>query len=361
MASFIYLIILLLVIDLMISKEPVESKQENFDYLILVNKEYKIPDDYLSKVDLIVVHNFLREEKNHTIENMTYQHFCELKNNLQEEENITIELDSVYRTVQRQQEIWDKYVRDEGIDYARKYPNVDMIMGNTMNCKGGNLLIPTLQEPLLINEYNDFLTRMLHHQINLYVWNKLYKRQFLLEHDLLFVDGLLYEDILWTYLLFLHLRSVLILPKVTYYYEYNQSSIVNTSFFDHKADKVISSYVTNINGILDNPPCPSNLKKNVTVDYLLFMVNFLMNGVDVLNKCSIKADVAKDFLAVRLRLFTHSLGYGRLLISLFVLLLFPPLSYLQKFKFFRHHYFDIESIINIIAHFTDFLHRKDKL
>lgn len=121
MASFIYLIILLLVIDLMISKEPVESKQENFDYLILVNKEYKIPDDYLSKVDLIVVHNFLREEKNHTIENMTYQHFCELKNNLQEEENITIELDSVYRTVQRQQEIWDKYVRDEGIDYARKY------------------------------------------------------------------------------------------------------------------------------------------------------------------------------------------------------------------------------------------------
>ena len=121
MASFIYVIILLLVLDLMISKEPVESKEEKFDYLLLVNKEYKIPDDYLSKVDLIVVENFLRKKRNHTIENMTYQYFRELKNNLQEEDNITIELDSVYRSVERQQEIWDEFVEEKGIDYTRKY------------------------------------------------------------------------------------------------------------------------------------------------------------------------------------------------------------------------------------------------
>ena len=121
MAFFLDLIIILLVLGLIISKEPVKSNEKNFNYLILVNKEYKIPDDYLSEVDLIVVENFLREKKNHTIEKTTYQYFCELKNDLKEEDNITIELDSVYRSVERQQEIWDESVKEKGIDYTRKY------------------------------------------------------------------------------------------------------------------------------------------------------------------------------------------------------------------------------------------------
>jgi hypothetical protein len=67
--------------------------------LILVNKQYKLPDDYESKVDLINVTNFLREEKTHQIERTTYEYFSKLKQKLFDEHNITIELNSVYLTV----------------------------------------------------------------------------------------------------------------------------------------------------------------------------------------------------------------------------------------------------------------------
>ena len=102
------------------NNEPNKSN-DSIDYLILVNKQYKLPDDYESKVDLINVTNFLREKKTHQIERTTYEYYSQLKQKLYDEHNITIELDSVYRSVARQQEIWDEFVREKGEEYAKKY------------------------------------------------------------------------------------------------------------------------------------------------------------------------------------------------------------------------------------------------
>lgn len=247
------------------------------------------------------------------------------------------------------------------IDHLRQYPDVDMIMGNVNNCKGGNLLIPNLQQPLLIDDCNVFFQRMLHHQIYLYAWNKLIRRSLLMDSGIFFLDGILYEDQSWSYHLFSRLSSVLLLPKVTYIYEYNPSSIVNTAFSSDKADKVVWSYTVSINYMLDNPPTPVRYARNMTVDYLLFMVNFLMNGVDVLSRCQISPATSRGFRTVRIRLLTRSLRYGRLLLSCFFLLLFPPLCYLQRFRVFRRHYYDMESVMNKLCHLTDFLHRKDRV
>ena len=120
---FFCFILLFLLIDLIFTLEPNEQNRPNeaFDYLILVNKQYKLPDGYESKVDLINVTNFLREEKTHQIERKTYDYFAQLKQKLYDEHNITIELDSVYRSVARQQEIWDEFIRTKGEEYTRKY------------------------------------------------------------------------------------------------------------------------------------------------------------------------------------------------------------------------------------------------
>lgn len=247
------------------------------------------------------------------------------------------------------------------IDNLNKNPEVDMVMGNVQNCKGGNLLIHNIMEPCLINDQTVFFQRMLRHQIYLYAWNKLIRRSILLDNAIFFIDGILYEDQSWSYQLFSHIKSVLLLPKVTYIYEYNQSSIVNTTFTLEKADKVVSSYVISINSILDNPPSPDRYRQNMTADYLLFMMNFLMNGVDVLSRCQVSSGNAAKFRSVRLRLLRRSVRYGRVLLSSFCLLLFPPLSYLQKWRFFRHHYYDLEAIVNRISHLTDFLHSKSRI
>ena len=245
------------------------------------------------------------------------------------------------------------------LDNLRLYPSIDMVIGNVKACKTGENLIHNIYAPWYIDDPNVFFTRLLHHRIYLYAWNKLIKRELLIKNNIFFENGILYEDQCWSYQLFSKVSSVLLLPHVTYIYEYNKDSIVNTSQTIEKADKVIWSYTVSINKMLDNPPALYKYKRNLTVDYLLFMVNFLMNGVDVLSKFTISKETAKDFVSVRLRLLYRSLSYGRILLFFYFFILFPPLSHLQKFRFFRHHYYDLESAVNSICHLTDFLHRKN--
>lgn len=259
----------------------------------------------------------------------------------------------------------DDYLLPESLSYflenLAQHPNVDMIMGNVENKKGGNLLMPHIAEPELMDDCNVFFYRVLHHQIYLYAWNKLIRRSVLADNHIAFLEGTLYEDQLWSYLLFSRISSVLLLPRVTYIYEYNINSIVNTTFTSEKADRVVWSYTVSCNEMLNHPPVPGRYRRNMTVDYLLFMMNFLMNGVDLSSRCEISAYVAQGFLKVRRRIFFLAMRYGRFLLALFFLLLFSPFSKVQKLRLFRHHYYDIESSVNILAHLTDFLHQKNRI
>lgn len=90
-------------------------------YLTLVNKTHPLPDDWENKVEIITVYNSLGEE--HRIEAETFVAFSELRDELLEKEDIQIELDSIYRSVAEQQEIWDEWSADPelGEDYCKQY------------------------------------------------------------------------------------------------------------------------------------------------------------------------------------------------------------------------------------------------
>ena len=94
--------------------------QENFNYLILVNKKHKLPDDYESKVNLIEVQNSFGN-RTFQIEKTTYEFFDELRKELLNNNKIQIELDSVYRSVAEQQRIWDEFMEKYGENYTKNY------------------------------------------------------------------------------------------------------------------------------------------------------------------------------------------------------------------------------------------------
>ncbi|MBQ9355668.1 MAG: glycosyltransferase family 2 protein [Prevotella sp.] len=254
----------------------------------------------------------------------------------------------------------DDYLTDGSmqyfIDMLGQHPGADMVMGNVRNCKDGSLLISGIEEPRLLDDPNVFFPDMLHHRIYLYAWNKLIRREVLTENGILFEEGILYEDQLWSYQLFKCLSSVLLLPKVTYVYENNASSIVNTTFTPEKASKALWSYALSCNKMLDSPPSVERYKRSPVVDYLLFMANSMTNGLYLHLSQPIDKEIWYEFRTARKRLLLRSMRYCRLTVATFMLLLFPPLSYLQKWRFFRHHYYDIELAVNIMAHITDFLH-----
>ena len=88
------------------------------DYLILVNKDNKLPDDWKNIVELDSTKDAWDEEIQ--VESGTLKKFYELKKYF-EKENIYIEIDSSYRSIEEQQRIWNEYEKEFGINYTKRF------------------------------------------------------------------------------------------------------------------------------------------------------------------------------------------------------------------------------------------------
>lgn len=110
----------LIIIGTTACKKEKEKKEEKktIDYLILVNKENKLPDYWEETVDLVALKNAYGDDIK--IEKKTYEMYKQLREDLLKD-GIDIELDSSYRSVKRQQEIWDEWTKTKGEDYVKKY------------------------------------------------------------------------------------------------------------------------------------------------------------------------------------------------------------------------------------------------
>lgn len=88
-------------------------------YLVLVNKENPLPNDWLDMVNLVTVDTSLDEMV--AIEEITYKNFLELQERIYQETGVYIELDSVYRSTADQEELWDYFKLIYGEEYCKEY------------------------------------------------------------------------------------------------------------------------------------------------------------------------------------------------------------------------------------------------
>lgn len=87
-------------------------------YLTLVNKTHKLPDDWSDKIELVTGKNSMDEE--FTVEKEALAHYEDLRAALLKED-VDIELDSTYRSVEEQEELWKEFEKEYGEDYCKKY------------------------------------------------------------------------------------------------------------------------------------------------------------------------------------------------------------------------------------------------
>ena len=104
--------------------ENEKEKEGKYDYLVLVNKYTQLPDDWEKKVELVDAKNAWDEDIK--VEKQAYEQYKKLAadvNKELEKYNATIELDSTYRSVKDQQNLWDEWSEDpeKGPEYVRKY------------------------------------------------------------------------------------------------------------------------------------------------------------------------------------------------------------------------------------------------
>ena len=95
------------------------SKTQNTsNYLMLVSKEYPLPENYTNTFKLVTADTVYEGEKTQ-VEKKAYDAFLELKASLKEI-GIEIGIDSAYRSVDEQKRIMKDFTQKYGEDYAKK-------------------------------------------------------------------------------------------------------------------------------------------------------------------------------------------------------------------------------------------------
>ena len=93
-------------------------KKEEIDYLVLVNKNTPLPQDWEEKLDLVTYVNSVGDLV--PVERTAYKAYLALKKDLMENEGIDVDLDSAYRSVQYQQDILERFTEKYGAAYAAR-------------------------------------------------------------------------------------------------------------------------------------------------------------------------------------------------------------------------------------------------
>ena len=94
-----------------------DKKEDGIDYLVLVNKLNKLPDDWEDKLTTEKFTNTVGDEVE--VETKAYEAYLKLKEDL-EKEDIHVDLDSARRSVDEQQRIWDDFTEKYGEAYTAK-------------------------------------------------------------------------------------------------------------------------------------------------------------------------------------------------------------------------------------------------
>lgn len=132
----------------------------SIDYLVLVNKQHKLPEDWETAVELEDAQNTipegveLNEDNDYLatdvfkVEKQALEAFRALQADL-EAEGIIILLDSTYRSVARQEELWAEFEEKYGLEYTQ---NTVAVPGTSEHHTGLAIDICIIKDGVVINE-----------------------------------------------------------------------------------------------------------------------------------------------------------------------------------------------------------------
>ena len=93
------------------------AKTDSIDYMALVNKTHKLPDDWEANLEIVHMTNSVGDDVE--VEKKAYDAYLKLKAEL-EKKGVYVDLDSARRSVADQQRIMDEFTEQYGADYAAK-------------------------------------------------------------------------------------------------------------------------------------------------------------------------------------------------------------------------------------------------
>ena len=89
------------------------------DYTMLVNKYHKISIEEINNIKKVIFKNILNEDI--LIEEETLFHFLKLKEFIKEKENITIDIEGAFRSIDKQKNLMKEFIKTYGENYAKTH------------------------------------------------------------------------------------------------------------------------------------------------------------------------------------------------------------------------------------------------
>ena len=225
--------------------------------------------------------------------------------------------------------------------------DADVVLGNTYICKNGKPAMAfEKDDSILIDNttglaLRKLMTRELYHT----AWNKLVRRDYLLNHHIYFEKSIIDEDLLWSYLLFLNANKVLVLPRVTYIYEDNPGSIVNTT--SQKIALTVQSRIIICKTILNNQP------RFFIPEYYMYTFFILTRAINLFEQNSSSVQYLKeDLFQLRDTFLARVRKDGFITLYLFFLTSVKPFYYISYLKLYRRFYDNIaKSVLALTLYF----------
>ena len=221
-----------------------------------------------------------------------------------------------------------------------QYPQVDMVLGNVRYCKYGGMFFPPVKEMTVYTDNAKMLRDSFVGILPSFAWNMLIRRDFLSKNNFSFVNNLYNEDMPWCYRLYSKLNSMVVLPDVTYIYEDNTGSFMNTT--GEKIDGIVHSFCGIIRYIQDH------IYEKVWVDSMIYCYSILLRTMDNASRYGCSKSVRKEMNSIKRQLFYKALRSWHIFMALFFLTAFKPLSYIYKFSWVRKKYDKLAMIISVI-------------
>lgn len=129
---------------------------------------------------------------------------------------------------------------------AEKHPEAEMVQGKELSLpiRDSDSVMAKVKQHVAKAMTNDEVRKCFFEldQMKIMAWNKLLKRQFLAEHDISFEEGVLFEDIPWSFQLLKHLERVRFVESVTYIYKRREGSIQTGASESEKAESLLRNY-----------------------------------------------------------------------------------------------------------------------
>lgn len=246
----------------------------------------------------------------------------------------------------------DDYLEKGGIkamaNVLSMHPNIDCVISNYYHCKEEKIPFPITNV-----EYIDNVDKLMVLFYKTKVKNsacfKLVSRKQIIDNNIFFVEGLLYEDVLWSYRQYTTSKSVVLIPDVTYVYEYNPQSIVNTT---------IQKIQNNINSLLY---IPDHLLKEPyqghIIDFTSYTFTFFVGALYLMLTFGETPEQKAYFKAIRQKIITKTIKNRLIFLSLFFLILYMPFSLLLKNSQFRHIYDKLLKVATHLEKATTIIHK----